>query len=68
MTEHESKLFNQLLEVNWELGQTTNSTIKQALMEQYWNLQEQISESMGRQEWKNFINTGREMFAPADQD
>ena len=66
MTENEAKLFNQLLEVNWELGLTTNSTIKTALVEHYWKLQDELADSMGREEWKQFINTGQKMFAPAD--
>lgn len=65
MTNYEAKLFNELLEVNWEMGHGDyNPTVKTALLNRYHEITSQLEDSMGRKEWNNFINGMKQMFAP----
>ena len=65
MNQHEAKLFNELLEVNWKIDHDDYDVIiKQALINHYHHLVKQLEDSMGAAEWGKFMNTGREMFAP----
>jgi len=67
MNNYERDLFNQLLEVNWRISNGDyDLVIKKALVEHYWMLEEKIEESMGRKEYREFIDGMRKMFAPAD--
>jgi hypothetical protein len=67
MNQHEAKLFNELLEVNWKIGHDDyDIIIKHALTNHYHHLIKQLEDSMGAAEWRKFMNTGREMFAPKD--
>ena len=66
MNQHEAKLFNELLEVNWKIENNEYDVIiKQALITHYHHLVEQLEDSMGRSEYRNYINGMRKMFAPA---
>ena len=65
MNQHEAKLFNELLEVNWKINHDDyDAIIKNALINHYHHLVEQLEDSMGAAEWRKFMNTGRQMFAP----
>jgi hypothetical protein len=67
MSNYERQLFSQLLEVNYRI-ETGNydSIIKTALITHYHHLEDQIKESMGRNEYREFVDGMRKMFAPAD--
>ena len=66
MNQHEARLFSQLVEVNWKIDhENYDVIIKQALITHYHHLVEQLEDSMGRSEYRNYINGMRKMFAPA---
>lgn len=65
MTSYEAHLFNQLLEVNWRINNGNyDSIIRMALIRHYSEIVAQLEDSMGEAEWKSFVSTGRQMFAP----
>jgi len=65
MNQHEAKLFNELLEVNWRINHDAYDVIiKNALINHYHHLVEQLEDSMGAAEWRKFMDVGRQMFAP----
>ncbi len=66
MNNYERQLFSQLLEINYRI-ETGNydSIIKTALTTHYHHLEDQIKESMGKNEYRAFVEGMREMFAPA---
>ena len=58
-------MFNQLLEVNYEIEAGNHkSLIKLSLINTYSKLVAQLEDSMGKAEWKQFLETGKQMFAP----
>jgi hypothetical protein len=68
MNNYERDLFNQLLEVNWRINNGDyDSVIKKALVEHYWTIEEKLVDSMGRKEYREFVDGMRKMFAPADE-
>ena len=65
MNSYEAFLFNQLLEVNYEIEAGNHkSLVKLSLINTYSKLVAQLEDSMGEAEWKQFRETGRQMFAP----
>ena len=65
MNSYEAFLFNQLLEVNYEIEAGNHKPlVKLALINTYSQLVAQLEDSMGKAEWKQFLETGRQMFAP----
>ncbi len=65
MNQHEAKLFNELLEVNWRINHDAYDVIiKNALINHYHHLVAQLEDSMGAAEWRKFMDVGRQMFAP----
>ena len=67
MNNYERDLFNQLLEVNWRINNGSyDSIVKRALIEHYWMLEEKIEDSMGKREYREFVDGMRRMFAPAE--
>ena len=66
MNDYERRLFNQLLEVNYRIETGDyDSIIKTALTTHYRYLEDQIKDSMGKDEYKAFVDGMRQMFAPA---
>jgi hypothetical protein len=69
MTQYESHLFNELLDVNHEIETGGHSSIvKMALITRYSQIVAQLEDSMGVNEYRNFIGGMRQLFAPAKQD
>jgi hypothetical protein len=68
MTDTQSALFSKLVDLNWEIdqlfaqGKTTEAF---NLSNQYVETEKELIESMGKEEYDNFIEMGRQMFAPA---
>ena len=66
MNDFERQLFSQLLEVNYRIETGDyDLIIKTALTTHYRHLEEQIKDSMGRDEYKAYVDGMREMFTPA---
>ena len=63
MTQYESNLFSELLDVNYELETGEhNSVVMTSLLNRYSQIVEQLEESMGKSNWRNFIDKGKQMF------
>jgi hypothetical protein len=66
LTAYQRQLFSDLVSLNWEIDNSDyNKTVKNALVEQYWKVKEELMSDMGREEYDRYINGMREMFAPA---
>jgi hypothetical protein len=66
LTAYQHQLFSDLINLNWEIDKGDyNKTVKNALVEQYWKVKEELMSDMGREEYDRYINGMREMFAPA---
>jgi len=64
MTNYEREIFSKLLDVSWEMDKKEHSKlIKEALNNLYWKLRDDLKESMGENEYNNFIKEGKEMCA-----
>jgi len=66
MTNYQRELFNEMLDVNWELNVSThNAVVVKALNYRMNQLEELMGEHMGEKEWQDWKNKGREMFKSA---
>ena len=71
MTEEQSKIFNKVLETNWEVDQLQAEgkfTAAWEKAEEHNSHVKELKESMGEEAYNNFINLGREMFAPKKEE
>lgn len=62
-------LFSKLLDVNMSIGEAIESNDLASYLKleaEYKDLEDQIIDHMGITEWRNFMNMGRKMFAPAE--
>jgi hypothetical protein len=67
LTGYQHQLFSTMISLNWEIDKGEyNQTVKNALVEQYWKVRDELMEDMGRDEYNNYINGMRQMFAPAN--
>jgi len=67
LTGYQHQLFSTMISLNWEIDKGEyNQTVKNALVEQYWKVKEELMEDMGRDEYNNYVNGMRQMFAPAN--
>ncbi len=66
MTAEQSKILSKLIDANWEKDQTSNSyAARDHYREQYYALKQQLIDSMGEDEFIEFMNMGSRMFAPS---
>ena len=66
LTGYQHQLFSTMISLNWEIDKGEyNQTVKNALVEQYWKVKEELMDDMGRDEYENYVNGMRQMFAPA---
>jgi hypothetical protein len=66
MTNYQRELFNEMLDVNWELNVSTyNAVVVKALHYRMNQLEELMGDHMGEKEWQDWKNRGREMFKSA---
>lgn len=64
MTNYEREIFSKLLDVSWEMEKKEHSKlIKEALNSYYFKLRDELKDSMGENEYNEFIRQGKEMFA-----
>jgi hypothetical protein len=67
LTGYQHQLFSTMISLNWEIDKGEyNQTVKNALVEQYWKVKEELMGDMGRDEYNNYVNGMRQMFAPAN--
>lgn len=65
MTESQSKLFNEILDLNWEFETSGDWQEKISLAGQLSAKKKELIADMGQAAYDEFIETGRRMFAPA---
>jgi hypothetical protein len=67
LTGYQRQLFSDLVSLNWEIDHGNYpSVVKNALVEQYWKVKEELMSDMGKGEYENYINGMRQLFAPAN--
>jgi hypothetical protein len=66
LTAYQRQLFSDLVNLNWEIDHGNYpSIVTNALVEQYWKIKEELMDDMGRDEYNNYVNGMKQMFAPA---
>ena len=66
-TGYQQQLLSTMVNLNWEIDHGGyNQTVKNALIEQYWKVRDELIDDMGREEYDKYINGMRQMFAPAN--
>jgi hypothetical protein len=66
LTGYQHQLFSTMISLNWEINQGEyNQTVQNALVEQYWKVKDELMDDMGRDEYNNYVNGMKQMFAPA---
>ena len=66
-TGYQQQLLSTMVNLNWEIDYGGyNQTVKNALIEQYWKVRDELIDDMGREEYDEYINGMRQMFAPAN--
>jgi hypothetical protein len=67
LTGYQHQLFSTMISLNWEIDHGGyNKTVQNALVEQYWKVKDELMDDMGRDEYENYVNGMRQMFAPAN--
>lgn len=65
MTTEQSRILSKLIDASWEKDQTSNSySLRDHYREQYYALKRQLIDSMGEDEFNEFMSMGKKMFAP----
>ena len=71
MTDEQSEIFRKVLDTNWqvkELMEAGNWNEARLKSKEHHEAVEQLKASMGEREYDNFINMGRKMFAPVEEE
>lgn len=71
MTNEQSAIFKKVLDTNWEVKELSEAGKWQEAMEkskEHHAHVKELKESMGEKEYDNFINIGRKMFAPVEEE
>lgn len=67
MTEEQSVIFREILDLNWEFTNSNDWTQKWELAKTLSNKKRELKESMGEDEYNKFMENGRKMFAPLEE-
>ena len=67
LNEKQREIFNQLLDVNYEMNHTEDSDRKSELFKQVCELKNSLKKDMGEELYARFMNMGSKMFAPKKQ-
>jgi hypothetical protein len=71
MTNEQSAIFRKVLDTNWEVKELTESgnwEKARLKVREHNEAVEELKTSMGEREYDNFINMGRKMFAPLNEE
>ena len=71
MTDEQSAIFRKVLDTNWqvkELMESGNWDEARLKSKEHNEAVSELKTSMGEREYNNFINMGRKMFAPLNED
>lgn len=66
LTTYQRHLFSQLVDLNWEANNTSNSyLIRDLARNAYWEAKQMLIDDMGKNEYESYVEGMRQMFAPA---
>ena len=65
LTDYQRQLFSKIVNLNWEIDQDYPQIVKNALINEYFRVEEELMDNMGRAEYRAYIDGMRRMFAPA---
>ena len=65
MTNEQSQILSKLIDAKWDSDHLESYHERDIARQNYYNLKRELVESMGLDEWIEFMNTGAKMFAPA---
>jgi Leu/Phe-tRNA-protein transferase len=65
LTTEQSQTLSKLIDAKWDSDHLESYHERDIARQNYYNLKRQLVESMGLDEWIEFMNTGAKMFAPA---
>jgi hypothetical protein len=69
LTPDQSKLFGKIVDLNWDISHSGASFPERLEMVREMNrIEQDLRDSMGEEEYDRFLDLGRRMFAPADED
>jgi hypothetical protein len=71
MTNEQSAIFRRVLDTNWEVKELMESgdwNKARLKSKEHHEAVEELKASMGEKEYDNFINMGRKMFAPLEEE
>jgi hypothetical protein len=68
MTEEQSKLFREILDLNWEFTHELDWGNKWDLAKELAAKKHALKEMMGTKEYDKFMENGRKMFAPLKEE
>jgi hypothetical protein len=71
MTNQESAIFSKVLDTNWEVKELTAAgdwDKARAKVKEHQAHVEELKELMGEKAYNDFINMGRKMFAPREEE
>ena len=64
MTTEQNRILSKLIDASWDMDNTSNSyTARDHFREQYYALKQQLIDSMGIEEFNEFMDKGRQMFS-----
>ena len=66
MTDYQRQLFSELVDLNWEADQDYPQVVKNALVNEYFRVEDELKELMGKEGYKMYVEGMRQMFAPAN--
>lgn len=67
MTEEQSKLFREILDINWEFTNETDWSKKWQMAKTLSAKKQELGENMGAKAYDEFMENGRKMFAPLEE-
>ena len=71
MTNDQSEIFRKVLDTNWQVKELTEAgkwNEARLKSKEHHEAVDQLKASMGEREYDNFINMGRKMFAPVEEE
>lgn len=64
LTDYQRELFSKLINLNWERDQQYPKAVREALINEYWRVEKELEDDMGKDEYNRYVNGMRQMFAP----
>ena len=64
MTDYQRQLLSKLVNLNWEADQDYPQVVKNALVNEYFRVEDELKELMGKEGYRAYVAGMRKMFAP----